>query len=120
MHEKHIHQCLSRLLEAARVASLPAEEQVQMFSPGLNVPYEIADDVGHWLQWTLEVSKIDLSAQQHNALSDLESKLHSMSGPENEELWTDEALHGDPHWVRVRTLASRVVACTEELLRNVA
>ena len=91
---------------------------MRKFAPQLNIPYEIADDVGHWLDWTLDVSKIRLSEDQCIALSELRSKLASMSGPENEELWSLEALRTDRHWEEVRTLASRVVQCVDEIMKS--
>ncbi len=43
------------------------------------------------------------------AVRDLDKKLEEMSGPQHEELWTDDALRQEPDWEEIRVLARRVI-----------
>ena len=102
--------CLLRLREALMVASLPAEKLIASFSPKLNVPYEIADDLGHWIEWAhINAMDVVFTSEQLSTLQQLDALLCSMSGEQNEPLWTDEALRRSPEWNEVRALAKRSV-----------
>jgi hypothetical protein len=91
-------------LLAAEPQDQVAHFPIQFFS----VSEEIALEFDNWAKavptfW-------ELTSEQENRLFVLDEFLEEMSGEQNENLWTDQALFSDPHWNKVRLLAKKVLA----------
>src|SRR5690606_7805529 len=85
-------------------AAMPADRQLAHFR-GFDVPFEVADDICKWCRWGLDSSEMQLTDEQRAPLAALYDRLLQMSGSENAELWTDDALRTRPEWEDVRQQA---------------
>lgn len=52
---------------------------------------------------------VEFDPEQVKLVEDLDQRLAAMSGPEHEELWTDEALKTAPEWNEIRAAARLLV-----------
>ena len=96
---------MRQLEQSVRVAALPAYRQIESFPIGVDVPFEIADDFGNWCQWVLNAADVRLTNQQRSCLISLDTRLNRMSGEDNADLWTEDALRSRPEWEEVRSEA---------------
>jgi hypothetical protein len=99
---------LIQLREALQQAALPAEGQIAKLK-GCDVPFEVADDAGHWIQWVLQWPEAKLTDEQRSSLAELDELTDRMSGEHNAHLWTDEALRSRPEWNEVRRMACKAL-----------
>src|SRR5437763_17097155 len=61
VNENIIHLIMIQLEKSVRVAALPADRQFESFPPGLDVPYEIADDFGNQCLWVRNSTDVVLT-----------------------------------------------------------
>jgi hypothetical protein len=92
--------------ESLHALALPAADQTQLFPSNVDVPYELASNFSNWWLWFSNASNNGLTESQSSALRRIDEFLNRISGPENEALWTDEALRDSPSWEEVRKLAA--------------
>ena len=100
---------LIQLEQAVRRAAFPADRQIGCFTAGLDVPYEIADDIDNWCGWVLGSRDVLLSNEQRSSLSSLNAQLDEMSGEQHSDLWTEDALRRSPEWDNVRREARKIL-----------
>lgn len=102
-------ECLKWSVQAL---TLSAQEPLKLYPDFVSKTDELALDFAEALLVAKGNLKHLLSPTQLQALDLLETKLSSMSlnGPNfSEELWSDEALSTDHHWVDVREISSDVL-----------
>jgi hypothetical protein len=97
-----------QLRRALQQAALPAERQIERLK-GFDVPHEIADDVYNQTLWVLQCSDVTLTDEQRSSLAALDALTNGMSGEQNAELWTDDALRSRPEWDEVRREARKIL-----------
>lgn len=104
---EHRGASVARLWHAVQRLALEPAEQVAQFPVGVAVADELALDLEHWLEvcsaWGYLESGI---SRPLGAIDDL---LGRMSGPDQKERWTLEALTTDPGWGEARTMAREVL-----------
>lgn len=101
---------MSQLLKSVRRAALPAEEQIASFPNGVAIEDEIAIDFDSYCQWALEGYQAPkLSNEQRTSLLALNTRLDEMSGQQNADLWTDDALRTRAEWEQVRSDARKIL-----------
>jgi hypothetical protein len=100
---------LIQLKQAVRVAALPAEQQISSFPPGVDIPFEVADDFYNWCRWALNSTDVALTDAQRSCLNALQKRIDQMSGKSNAALWTEDALHCHPEWNAVRLEAGKIL-----------
>ncbi len=101
---------MMQLEKAVRVAALPACQQINSFPPNVDIPFEIADDFDNWCRWVLGGKDApELTNEQRSCLIALNRRLDEMSGEENADLWTEDALRCRPEWEEVREDARRIL-----------
>jgi hypothetical protein len=99
-----------QLEKAVRVASLPAYRQIESFPPNVDIPFEIADDFGNHCRWILEGKDAPkLTSEQRSRLAALDRRLDAMSGEDNADLWTEDAIRFRAEWDEVREKARRIL-----------
>lgn len=98
------------LIEALTVLAADAETQVAWLIRHGVEPDEIALDFDH-ASWMAEPLVADgrLAPEALAALREIDVTLGGMSGRENAERWTAEALSTDEGWALARQLARRVL-----------
>lgn len=101
---------LANLRYTLQLLAAPTADQIAHFLPSdfAFKADEMALDFDKWAKsvhtyWTL-------TEEQAASLIELDTYLERLSGSENAELWTDEALAADPRWDRVRALAEAALA----------
>lgn len=94
------------LRKALQQAALPAAGQIARLT-GCDVPFEVADDVGHWTRWVLQSSDAKLTDEQRSSLAELDAHTDQMN--DNAHLWTEEALRSQPEWDEVRRKARKAL-----------
>lgn len=85
-------------------AAMPADRQLVHFW-GFDVPFEVADDICNWCRWGLSSGEMQLMDEQRERLAALYDRLLQMSGSDNAELWTDDALRNRTEWEDIRQQA---------------
>jgi hypothetical protein len=108
MRENLTELNLIQLRDALQQAALPAEGQIAKLK-GCDVPFEVADDAGHWIQWALQWPEAKLTDEQRSSLAELDELIDRMSGEHNAHVWTDEALRSRPEWNEVRRMACKAL-----------
>lgn len=73
-----------------------------------------ADELALVFSDALHVVVHQLPEPVRRSALELDRYLDAISGNENAELWTVEALHREPAWVRVRQLATRALVLLGE------
>lgn len=94
-----------RLRHALQALALPAHIQLQLLPDGVCTADELALDFDHWFTTSQGHARYALTPLALSPLVALDILLTSMSGAEQHELWTDDALVHRPEWEHVRTLA---------------
>jgi hypothetical protein len=97
-----------QLRRALQQAALPADRQIDRLK-GFDVPFEVADDVGNQILWALQWPDAKLTDEQRSNLVALDALTTQMSGEQNAELWTDDALRSRPEWEEVRHRARKIL-----------
>ena len=97
---------LELLRQTTTALAQPAEAQLQSLPDFVCKSDELALDFAASWQTARDCLELTFSSTQRRALNELDEALALMSGPENAELWTDEALKVSPEWDRVRSLAT--------------
>jgi hypothetical protein len=100
---------LRRFEWSVRALAQPAHTQAQLFPHFVCVADELALEFDEWCRALLESPHGELKNDQIELITLLDQQLSQMSGPENEELWLDEALASSPEWTRVREIASELI-----------
>jgi len=101
---------LIQLKQSVRVAARPAADQIASFPNGVDVEEEIAIEFDAHCRWALEGHQApDLTPDQRSSLVALDTRLDLMSGKQNADLWTDEALRTRPEWEEVRRDARKIL-----------
>ena len=98
-----------RFMWAIQALALDATEQLQLFPEFADSIDELELDQAQTQAAFLESSQSLVSAEQLQAIADLDAQLDAMAGPENAALWSDEALEAAPEWQRVRALAAALL-----------
>lgn len=100
---EHRQWCLARLQHALQRIALEPVEQIAQFPSIVVVADELALDLDHWTEvcraWEYVEGKFD------ERLGKIDALLGGMSGPEQAERWTPEALVSDLGWQRARDMA---------------
>ena len=100
---EHRNASIAHLLHALQRLALEPVAQIAQFPVGVAATDELALDFEHWLKVCSGWGDVDSHvAMRLAAIDDL---LGSMSGADQKERWTDEALAADPGWRRVRAMA---------------
>lgn len=100
---------LARFIRITAVLAMPADLQVKWlttFRGGGYVDEMALDWDGGWRLMEQWVELGWLSANDAALFRPLDDALAKMSGKEHAELWTADALHQAPEWVRIRELAT--------------
>lgn len=98
-----------RLREALARLAAPAAEQRGYLQGLLSYPSvdELALDLSDLvLLADQQVPEGDISPSERDAIKAVDAKLDSISGAQNAQLWTPEALSVAPEWEEIRKLAA--------------
>jgi hypothetical protein len=105
-------QFLEMLVDALRLAALPADQQMAVLPDFVHVLDEIAlqyDDAWRLVPQIRQAGL--LSDEQHEALARLDRHLEEMSNAaDKDSLWTIETMEGDERWETFRRLAGQALA----------
>ena len=101
------HRELSKVI---RILALPAEETLAALPEGPDRPDRLALRFDE--EYTAFMAKlVDLPSEaQLVSLQELDRALNAMSSPNDQALWTEEAVVHAPEWEQIRFLARQVVA----------
>ncbi len=100
---------LKQLRLSLQLLASPAQDQLHHFPVSwIDLPFEMADDFGHWARCVSTYWEVP--QEQQTRLTLLDDFLSEMSGSHNAAFWTDEALYADPRWEEVRTMAQAALA----------
>ncbi len=110
MEEQTVKLNIAQLNKSIADLALPSSDQIDLFPDFVNTADELADSFGNWSRWVLECDKVVLSNSQREKIRALDDCLSQMSGPEQAELWTDEALQLNPTWEQIRSLAKSIAS----------
>ena len=101
------HAQLRTLRESLAMAARPADQQLAALPRGAaGQLLRIHEDVAHLAPGLRAAGLIDGEAFRRLAAFDL----HHEDMADEEDLWTDEALRGDPRWEESRSLAAAALA----------
>jgi len=83
----------------------PANIQKELFPNFVAIADELA------LNWEDALQDIDkykdlMSDEQISSINDLDRYIESISGPQNIEFWTNDALESRPEWDKIRKLSA--------------
>jgi hypothetical protein len=95
------------------VATLAAPPDVQIASVEDAHPDELAlqFDDAYLTLGTLQLADgVQFSEEAVRALNAIDAQLSAMSGRENRDLWTPEAIRSSGRWAQIRVLASDALA----------
>jgi hypothetical protein len=108
MNDEEQAQCIVWLKNTVRIASLPADQQVASFHPGLDIPFEIPDDYCHWCGClTGDYRAKSFTDAQHAALVALVKHYDEKCG--YCVFWQDLAVLHRPEWEESRRQARRII-----------
>lgn len=100
------------VVDALRLAALPAEQQIAFLPDFVHVPDEVAllyDDAWVRVPWVRDAGL--LTDDQYEALARLDRHYEQMTNAaEKDWLWTVEAMQGDDRWTTSRQLATDALA----------
>jgi hypothetical protein len=97
--------CMRRLMHAVQALAHPADVQLTLFPSFVCKADELALDFGFFWDCAKSNDGERLTAEQTGILDEIDSQLDSMSGAQDAELWTNDALLENPLWGRTRELA---------------
>ena len=88
---------LKQLCRSLQLLASPAQAQIRHFPvPWIVLTDEMADDLGHWAGCVS--TYWELPQEQKTRLTELDGFLSEMSGSDDDDFWTDEALFTDSRW----------------------
>ena len=96
---------LTRLKHSLQALASSADLQCKLFPDFVCKADELALDFDHWYLCAKTNYSDDLSETQKAALSAVNNAFDLMSGLENKDCWTEDALHLRPEWEQIRVLA---------------
>lgn len=100
----------TRFMWAVQALAQAAEVQLGLYPGFVVVADELALEHEEMQEQFLDsVDRESLSDAQQYAIEVLDRRLVAMSGPQNAEFWTEEALRAATEWVSVRALAQAVL-----------
>lgn len=100
---------LAELRRCLHVLALPGEEALATLPGGCVKADELALDYSDALG-VAENFRDRFSQEIWSALAGIDRTLSAMSGPDNAELWTDDAVITNQRWEQVRDAARSVLA----------
>lgn len=101
---------LQRFEWSVRALSQPAYIQLGLYPSNVCVADELALEFDEWRRRLFDsAAESEWVVPQIELIDALDKHLDGMSGPANEELWSDEALSMSSEWNTVRELASRII-----------
>lgn len=100
---------LQELRKSLRALALPGPEALRTQPDGTAKADELALEYDNFLVSTLDNFESDFTAEQVQALRRVNGLLEEMSGEENAELWTDQAVCSHARWDEVRRLAQQAM-----------
>jgi len=107
---------LSEIRRTLQVLASPAEDQlsyVQSLGPVGNDEMALEFDDVAPAALSLRGSEY-ITDQQAAGIEEVNKQLRTMSGRENAELWTDDAVRIAPEWARLRELAATALSQLDE------
>jgi hypothetical protein len=87
----------------------PGKIQIELYPDGCVKADELALDFDNCFQVFKGKEFGRITNEQKKSLEILDSELAAMSGEENKELWTEEALLQNPRWENIRELSKKVL-----------
>jgi hypothetical protein len=107
--EETARRCMLRLQHAVQALAQPAKIQLELFPDFVCKVDELSLDFDNW--WLCIRSREGLvTSQQRSLLAEIDEQLDRMSGKENSELWTEDALRENPWWEHIRDLARKTLS----------
>jgi hypothetical protein len=103
---------LKMLKESLLDLASPAEAQLKLFFPAPPCIDDLAIEFDHWYRAATTPSALPnsrINSRQELLLKRIDTLLDEMSGEENQELWTIDALKSNPKWERIRELAKEAL-----------
>lgn len=97
------------LREQLELLAAPAEQSLTRLPDGCVKADELALDFENFYRAFVESFGDELSPEARAALRVIDESLDRMSGAENAELWTAEAVSAHPAWAEVRRQATRAL-----------
>lgn len=98
---------IEQFADGVRALAADAEEQEVLLQELGTAP--CADELGLVFGDAFDVVRETLPEPVRRAALQLDNHIREISGSENADLWTVDALHSAPEWVRVRHLARDVL-----------
>ena len=112
------HQCsdethlLLRFEWSVRALAQDSDVQISLFPHFVCVADELALDFEKSLN-DLHLSNIDFTPEESASILRLDAHILAISGPEHEDLWTDDGLRKSAEWCELRRLARQLLEVTE-------
>src|SRR5579884_3193304 len=101
---------LLRLKHSLQALAMPASVQVYLETDEVGlVVDDVAIDFDNWHRCVVGHGANRVTDEQRALLAGIDRLLGAMSGAENTELWTEEALSTAPEWATIRELATRAL-----------
>jgi hypothetical protein len=97
------------LREQLELLAAPGDQALASVPEGCVKADELALDFDNFYQAYMSNFASELSPDAREALRAIDESLDRMSGPENAELWTDEAVVTHPAWSDLRRQAARAL-----------
>jgi AAA+ ATPase superfamily predicted ATPase len=105
------HQWIARELRSAlKALAAPGFQALASVPDGTVKAEELALDYDNFVHAYLGNFRDKISQSQRDALLAIDAMLQGMSGQENAELWTEDAVVNHPKWESVRVLARDALA----------
>jgi hypothetical protein len=102
-------ELIQQLQWSLQALAQPAEVQIRLYPDFVVAADELALEYDNCLVATLGNHRKEFTPTQVQALEKINSFLNQMSGSENAEHWTLDALYNDAKWTEVRTLAQQTL-----------
>ena len=101
---------LRRFEWSVRALAQRAYVQLSLYPEFVCVADELVLEFDEWRVKLLDTaSASDWPKKATRLIEQLDRQISDMSGPPNEELWTDRALVGSEEWQKVRDLANELI-----------
>jgi hypothetical protein len=102
-------ELLQQLQWALQALALPADVQIRLYPDFVVVADELALEYNNYFAAALGNHPEQFSPTQVQALQSIDALLNEMSGSENAEQWTIDALRSHIKWAEVRILAEQAL-----------
>ena len=100
---------MKSLVAALNALSLSGEQQLAAHEEGSHKPDEIALDFDDTLKFWKSRLWHSLSDEQKDGIDAVDAHLSRMSGAQESDLWTEDAVLNHPRWIELRNLAAKAV-----------